>query len=53
MLVDKSLDYELTLGQCIDSCRWDDKGEKLLITATNGFLWCHEVSSGATVPVRA
>ena len=45
VLVDHTLEYELTIGHCIDSCKWDDKGGSLLITATNGHLWCFDFSS--------
>ena len=34
--------YELSIGNCIDSCRWDSDGSHLVITATNGYLWCFE-----------
>ena len=40
VLVDHTLEYELTIGNCIDSCRWDAKGNTLVITTTNGHLWC-------------
>ena len=42
VLVDHTLDYELTIGNCIDNCRWDDIGNHLVITATNGYMWCFE-----------
>jgi len=44
VLVDHTLEYELTIGNCIDSCRWDAKGNTLVITTTNGHLWCFEFS---------
>jgi len=47
VLVDHTLEYELTLGNCIDSCKWDDKGASLVITATNGYLWCIDFSQKA------
>ena len=45
VLVDHTLEYELTIGNCIDSCRWDEKGNSLVITATNGYLWCFEFTA--------
>ena len=45
VLIDHTLEYELSIGNCIDNCRWDEKGDALVITATNGYLWCFEFSA--------
>lgn len=45
VLVDHTLEYELTIGNCIDGCRWDDSGNSLVVTATNGYLWCFDFSA--------
>jgi hypothetical protein len=41
VLVDHTLEYELTIGHCIDSCKWDDKGNALLITAVSARPHAH------------
>ena len=45
VLVDQTLEYELSIGNCIDSCRWDETGAALAITATNGYAWCFEFTN--------
>jgi hypothetical protein len=45
VLVDHTLEYELSVGNCIDTCHWDDNGNVLVVTATNGYLWCFDFSS--------
>ena len=45
VLADVSLDYELTLGNCLESIRWDSEGKAVVICATNGYLWTYDVSS--------
>ena len=42
VLIDHTLEYELTVGNCIKDCRWDESGNALLVTATNGYLWCFD-----------
>jgi WD40 repeat protein len=46
VLVDHTLDYELTTGKCLDSCKWDESGTRVVITATNGHLWCYDFGGG-------
>ena len=53
VLIDHTLDYELSIGNCIDHCRWDDKGQALLITATDGYCWCVEFANTAKPGVGA
>ena len=42
VLVDHTLEYELTIGNCISSCCWDDRGDAVAITSTNGYVWAFE-----------
>jgi len=44
VLIDHTLDYELSVGNHIDSCRWDTRGSSLVVTATDGYLWTFELS---------
>ena len=37
--------YELSIGNCIESCRWDESGNSLVVTATDGYLWCFDFSN--------
>lgn len=46
VLVDISLEYELTLGNCLDSIRWDQEGKGVTITGTNGYLWNYDLTYG-------
>ena len=39
VLIDHTLEYELTVGNCIKDCRWDER-QRLLVT--NGYLWCFD-----------
>jgi len=45
VLVDHNLEYELSIGNCIESCRWDESGNSLVVTATDGYLWCFDFSN--------
>uniref|UniRef100_A0A7S3AT26 WDR19 first beta-propeller domain-containing protein n=1 Tax=Haptolina ericina TaxID=156174 RepID=A0A7S3AT26_9EUKA len=45
VLADISLDYELTLGNCLEVIRWDQEGKAVTITATNGYLWSYEIAN--------
>jgi len=45
VLVDHNLEYELSIGNCIESCRWDDTGNSLVVTSTDGYLWCFDFSN--------
>jgi hypothetical protein len=49
VLVDHTLEYELSIGNCIEHCRWDENGNSLVVTATDGYLWCFDFSN---LPVR-
>ena len=44
VLVDHQLEYQLSVGHCIETCRWDPSGNSLLVTSTDGFLWCFDFS---------
>jgi len=44
VLIDCTLDYKLTIGNCIDAVQWDWEGKHLVVTATNGFLWAYEIT---------
>lgn len=45
VLVDHTLEYSLSVGNCIDHCGWDAAGNALVITATNGYVWCFEFNA--------
>ena len=45
VLVDHTLDYELSIGNCLETCKWDDSGNTLLITSTDGYVWCFDFSN--------
>jgi len=45
VLIDHTLEYELSIGHCIDSVRWDESGNALVITATNGYVWAFELKA--------
>ena len=42
VLVDHTLEYELSIGNCIDSCAWDAAGNALIVTSTDGHLWAFD-----------
>lgn len=42
VLIDHTLEYELTVGHCINHCGWDDTGNGLVMTSTDGYLWCFD-----------
>lgn len=50
VLIDHTLEYELAVGHCIDRCQWDDVGNSLVITATNGHLWCFQITKKSASP---
>jgi len=43
VLADISLDYELTLGNCLETIRWDSEGKAVCICATNGYMWTYDI----------
>ena len=45
VLADISLDYELTLGNCLETIRWDQEGKAVTICATNGYLWSYDIAN--------
>jgi hypothetical protein len=44
VLVDHTLEYELSVGNCIETCRWDAEGNSLMVSSTDGYLWCFDFS---------
>ena len=45
VLADISLDYELTLGNCLEIIRWDHEGKAVTISATNGYMWSYDIAN--------
>ena len=43
-LADITLEYKLTIGNHLDSLRWSPDGTALAITATDGYVWWHNIS---------
>ena len=43
VLADVTLEYTLTLGNHVDSLRWDKEGKAVVITATDGYAWAFEI----------
>ena len=44
VLADVTLEYTLSVGNHIDSLRWDREGKGVVITATDGWAWAFEIN---------
>ena len=45
MLADITLEYKLTIGNCLDSLHWSPDGSALAVTATDGYVWWHAIAN--------
>ena len=44
VLADITLDYTLSIGNHLDTLRWSPDGSALAVTATDGYVWWHNIS---------